>query len=269
MPELSLPPAAGRPLAPAAEDASPQAAGPRTLRRGLQVLAALRDHGTDGLCVTDLARYTGIQRPTIYRLMAALMEAGLAQPVPGTKRYRAQLTQEMGVPEADPRLRQTLAALRRLAQRTGDAVFLVVREGDESVSLHREIGGYPVQILATYAGKRQPLGVGSGGMALLAALPDDEARSIVDRNAAHLDEYGGMTSHEMLRLIENTRARGYSVVGNHAVRGALGVGCALLDAQGLPVLAISVTAIIDRMPAQRQREIAGWIKAELARLQQN
>ncbi len=123
-------------------------------------MAALRDHGTNGLCVTDLARYTGIQRPTIYRLMAALMEAGLAHPVAGTKRYRAQLAQDAGVAEADPRLRQTLPALRRLAERTGDAVFLVVRDGDESVSLHREIGGYPVQILATYAGKRQPAGRG-------------------------------------------------------------------------------------------------------------
>ncbi|OZI23215.1 IclR family transcriptional regulator [Bordetella genomosp. 9] len=248
------------------EDFTPTAAGPRTLRRGLQVLAALRDHGTDGLCVTDLARYTGIQRPTIYRLMAALMEAGLAQQVTGSKRYRARLAQEAGAPDSDPRLRQTLPALRRLAERTGDAVFLVVRDGDESISLHREIGGYPVQILATYAGKRQPLGVGSGGMALLSALPDEEARSIVERNAAQLDEYGGMTPHEMLRLVENTRARGYAVVGNHAVRGALGVGCALLDTHGMPVLAISVTAIIDRMPAQRQREIAGWIQAELSRL---
>ncbi|KAK80880.1 transcriptional regulator, IclR family, C-terminal domain protein [Bordetella holmesii CDC-H643-BH] len=159
-----------------------------------------------------------------------------------------------------------LPILKRLADRTGDAVFLVVRDGDDSVSLHREIGSYPVQILATYAGKRQPLGVGSGGMAILAALADDSAHDIVARNSGRLDEFGGMTTHEMHRLIENTRSRGYSVVGNHAVRGALGVGCALLDGQGLPLLAVSVTAIIDRMPAQRQREIAGWIKTELARL---
>ena len=121
-----------------------------------------------------------------------------------------------------------------------------------------------MQILATYAGKRQPLGVGSGGMALLAALPDEVARGIVERNSGRLDEYGGMTPQEMYRLIENT-ARGYSVVGNHAVR-ARWAGCALLDAHGAPLLAVSVTAIIDRMPAQRQREIAGWIKTELARL---
>jgi DNA-binding IclR family transcriptional regulator len=250
------------------DDDAPHSAGPRALRRGLQLLAALRDHGGDGLTVTDLARYTKIQRPTIYRLMAALLEAGLAFPVPDTKKYRAQLAPDAGAPEPDPRLRQTLPILRRLAERTGDAVFLVVREDDESVSLHREIGGYPVQILATFAGKRQPLGVGSGGMALLSALPDHEVHAIVARNAPQLDEYGGMTASEMLRLVENTRSRGYSVVGNHAVRGALGVGCALIDAQGAPLLAISVTAIIDRMPAQRQREIAGWIKMELARLQQ-
>ncbi|CFW44668.1 transcriptional regulator [Bordetella pertussis] len=61
-------------------------AGPRTLRRGLMVLAALRDQGPRGLSVTDIARQTGIQRPTIYRLLAALLDAGLVVPLQGTKR---------------------------------------------------------------------------------------------------------------------------------------------------------------------------------------
>ena len=177
------------------------------------------------LCVfPDLAQHN----------LGTLLDAGLVLPVTGTKKYRAQLAVDPDTRSRDPRVRQLLPVLRRLADRTGDAVFLVVREEDDSISLHREIGSYPVQILATYAGKRQPLGVGSGGMALLAALPDDIARGIVERNSGRLDEYGGMTPQEMYRLIENTRARGYSVVGNHAVRGALGVGCALLDSQGAP-----------------------------------
>lgn len=243
------------------------ASGPRTLRRGLLVLAALRNHGQMGLNVTDIARITAIQRPTIYRLLAALIEADLAAPVAGTKKYRSQLSAAANGPGADSRIQQTLPSLQRLAERTGDAVFLVVRDGDDSISLHREIGSYPVQILATYAGKRQPLGVGSGGMALLANLPDALAYSIMARNSGRLEEYGGMTHQEMRRLIENTRARGYSVVGNHAVRGALGVGCALLNPQGEPLLSISVTAIIDRMPTPRQREIAGLIQTELAALQ--
>lgn len=247
-------------------DAETEEAGPRTLRRGLAVLAALRDHGFESMSVTDLARHTAIRRPTIYRLLAALLDSGLVEAVPGTKRYRARMLSSPEAVHQDPRIGQTLPILKRLADRTGDAVFLVVRDADQSLSLQREIGSYPVQILATYAGKRQPLGVGSGGMALLAALPDAAANAIIERNADKLDEYGGMSPHEMRQLIANTRARGYAVVGNHAVRGALGVGCVLRDASGAPLFAISVTAILDRMPAPRQREIAGWIQEELAQL---
>ena len=203
------------------QDSDAAAAGPRTLRRGLAVLAALRDQGPDGLSVTDIARLTGIQRPTIYRLLAALLDAGLVLPVTGTKKYRAQLAVDPDTRSRDPRVRQLLPVLRRLADRTGDAVFLVVRDEDDSISLHREIGSYPVQILATYAGKRQPLGVGSGGMALLAALPDEVARGIVERNSGRLDEYGGMTPQEMYRLIENT-ARAAIRWWATTPRGALG-----------------------------------------------
>ena len=107
------------------QDSDAAAAGPRTLRRGLAVLAALRDQGPDGLSVTDIARLTGIQRPTIYRLLAALLDAGLVLPVTGTKKYRAQLAVDPDTRSRDPRVRQLLPVLRRLADRTGDAVFLV------------------------------------------------------------------------------------------------------------------------------------------------
>ncbi len=236
--------------------------GPRALRRGLLVLRVLHD-APAGLRITDLSRSTGLQRPTLYRLLAALIEAGLVAQNAHGRRYQALTGGATAAPQADPRIARMLPLMRHLAEHTGDAVFLVVRDGDDSLSLHREIGGYPVQILATTAGKRQPLGVGSASMALLAALPPAEAEQIVQNNAGRLQEYGGMTVNEMLRLIENTRARGYSVVGNHAVRGALGVGCAHLDAAGRPLLAISVTAIIERMPASRQRELAGLIRAGL------
>src|SRR5690606_23059672 len=100
---------------------------------------------------------------------------------------------------------------------------------------------------ATFAGKRQPLGVGSGGLALLAKLDDEEVDRIITSNSRQLEQYGGMSPREMRQLVINTRTRGYSVVGNYAVRGALGVGCALCDKEQMPYLAISVTAITDRM----------------------
>lgn len=241
--------------------------GPRTLRRGLHVLRALREHADAGLNVTEIGRLTGLQRPTVYRLLAALKEEGFVKNVSGTKRFSA-IRHALPVPlvHQDPRIELALPVMQQLAAQTGDAVFLVVRDGYESVSLWREIGPYPVQILATFAGKRQPLGVGSGGMALLAKLDDAEVDEIISHNSNEIELYGGMTTREMRQLVQNTRTRGYAVVGNYAVRGALGVGCALCDAAQKPYLAISVTAITDRMPATRQRDIAGLIQDSLKTL---
>src|SRR5690606_22182367 len=148
----------------------------------------------------------------------------------GTKRFTASHHTSVAVIDQDPRIELAFPVMQKLAALTGDAVFLVVRDGYESLSLWREIGPYPVQILATFAGKRQPLGVGSGGMALLAALDDTQVEQIIMHNNMELEQYGGMTTREMRQLVQNTRSRGYSVVGNYAVRGALGVGCALCDA---------------------------------------
>ena len=120
-------------------------------------MAALRDHGHVGLSVTDIARMV-IQRPTIYRLLAALIEADLVTPVAGTKKYRSQLSAPSGEHVVDARISQTLPSLQRLATLTGDAVFLVVRDGDDSMSLHREIDAIPCRYWRLMRASASPWG---------------------------------------------------------------------------------------------------------------
>ncbi|KAG1434812.1 hypothetical protein G6F57_021411 [Rhizopus arrhizus] len=124
--------------------------------------------------------------------------------------------------------------LRQISDVTGDSAFLICRAANDSLCLHREVGNYPVQVLAVTVGHRQPLGVGAAGLALLAALPPAEADEVVAQNEQVLRAYGGMTGVQMRRLVENTRDRGWSVVGNAAVPGVLGVGVALCDAGAAP-----------------------------------
>lgn len=251
----------------ATKTASDSSAGPRTLRRGLLLLQTLQNHDDKGLSVTELSRLTGLQRPTIYRLLAALTESEFVHAVGRTRRYASTKSY---LPTSDetnnPIVERAKPLMRELADQVGDAVFLVVRDGNNSVTLWREIGSYPVQILATYVNKAQPLGVGSAGMAILAKLDDASVDAIIEANVEQLELYGGMTQREMRQLIANTRTRGYSVVGNYAVRGALGVGAALCDAQGTPILGLSVTAITERMPSRRQKEIAQMLESTLATL---
>lgn len=253
---------------PTRDSASGEAAGslPRTLRRGLQVLGALRDAGPDGLHVVEVAQATGLQRPTVYRYLDVLVEEGYAQRNPRTKRFGIAMD---WAPQPDAHghaVRRLQPVLRHISDITGDSTFLICRAGSDSLCLHREVGNYALQVLSVTIGHRQPLGVGAAGLALLAALPANEASELIAQNDKALRAYGGMTAAQMHRLVDNTRDRGWSVVGNSAVPGALGVGVPVLDERGYPVLAISTCTMIDRIPASRQRQIAEQMRAAVARV---
>lgn len=241
--------------------------GSRTLRRGLQVLDAVIASGHEGLRVVDLCRAAGLERATVYRLLATLLEGGhIARR--GRFRYAAgPRLATVAAPAALPNMAMRLApVLERVSRACGDAAFAIVREGPASHCIARHVGTHPVQILVIQVGTRQPLGVGAAGLALLAALPDDEVAACTAANAPQLPHYGGMTPERLAILVRATRARGWSVVGNHATRGVLAAGMAVRNTAGEPVAAISVASTEDRMPRERQQLIARWMREALAAL---
>jgi DNA-binding IclR family transcriptional regulator len=228
-------------------------AGSRTLRRGLQVLDAVAASGHGGARVVDLCHAVGLERATVYRLLATLREAGYVV-TQGRFRY---------VP--GPRLRQPVPHMPNLAIRlqpvlehissvSGDAAFAIVRDGALSLCIARQLGSHPVQILVVQPGTHQPLG-------------DEQVDAIVAANATELARYGGMTPERIRLLIRATRERGWSIIGNHATRNVLAVGMAVRNARDEPVAAISVATTLARMPRERQqwiaREIRQGIKALL------
>ncbi|AKQ53992.1 IclR family transcriptional regulator [Bordetella hinzii] len=248
----------------------PTSSGPRTLLKGMHVLSLLKAAAPAGLGATEVAVQTGLDRVNVQRLFLALEASGWVTRNKAGKRFYAgddadSMQARLWTPPGVSRdlIVAAIEAARRLARQLGDAVFVIGRDGNESVGIHREIGDYPMQILASYAGKRHPMGVGSAGMALLASLSDAEARAVVRANSPRLEEYGGISAEMIDRLRVNARQRGYAVMQNYAVSGALGVGCALTRAEGVPVLAMSVSAITDRMPIARQAETARLLRREL------
>jgi DNA-binding IclR family transcriptional regulator len=242
-------------------------AGSRTLRRGLQLLDAVLACGRDGVRVVDLCRAAALERATVYRLLATLVETGYVAPqgrfryVPGSR--VAALAPADALPNMAVRLQPVLA---RISGACGDAAFAVVREGALSHCIARQVGTHPVQVLVIQVGTQQPLGVGAAGLALLAALPDAQVAAIIAANAPRLHAYGGMTPERMQILVRATRERGWSVIGNHATRGVLAAGMAVRNAAGEPVAAISVASTLPRMPRERQQLIARTIRESLAEL---
>ena len=235
----------------------------RALRRGLAVLDAVQRSGDDGLRVVDLCRVLQLQRATVHRVLATLLDTGHLH---RADRFRYRAAASGAASRSSPRgtpaeiARRLAPVLARISGSCGDASFAVVREGHSAWCVARQVGTHPVQILAVQVGRRQPLGVGAAGLALLAALPEADAEAAILAHDVMLSSYGGMTPERLRLLLRTTRERGWSVVGNHAARNALGVGLAVCDPDtGQPVAGVSVAADMVRMTPPRQRWIAGLI----------
>lgn len=252
---------------PAGRSARTEDASSRTLQRGLRLLDAVLDSGRDGRRVVDLCHATGLERATVHRLLTTLIECGYVA-VKGRFRYiagprLAMHAQRVAHSGLAARLQPVLA---RVSAACGDAAFAIVREGAASHCIARHVGTHPVQVLVIQVGTRQPLGVGAAGLALLAALPDEDVAAAIAANAPDFARYGSMTADRMKILVRSTRERGWSVIGNHATRNVLAVGMAVLGRDGTPEAAISVASISERMPRERQQLIARAMREALAAL---
>lgn len=242
-------------------------ASSRTLQRGLRLLDAILESGRDGQRVIDLCRTTRLERATVHRLLATLIECGYVA-VHGRFRYvtgprLAERAHHVEHSDFATRLQPVLA---RVSEACGDAAFAIVREGPTSHCIARHVGTHPVQILVIQIGTRQPLGVGAAGLALLAALPDNDVDAAIAANSPDFVRYGNMNPDRMKILVRSTRERGWSVIGNHATRGVLAVGMAVLSRDGIPQAAISVASTMERMPRDRQQLIARSMRDALADL---
>ncbi|WP_374521688.1 IclR family transcriptional regulator [Hydrogenophaga sp.] len=237
--------------------------GNRSLMRGLAVLDCVGRHGETGVRIADLVRECDLERPTIYRLLATLIDCGYVEQI---ERFRYALcsTHVKAVNSPlDTVVEQLSSVLKRVSEVSEDAAFAIIREGTQSHCIARQIGSFPVQAVTVEVGRRQPLGVGAAGMALLASLPETDASEIIKANASALASYGGMTPARLQLLLKTTRERGWSVVGNHVIENILGVGISVPALHfGVPA-AISVAAPVQRMSQARQQFLIKTMKKAL------
>lgn len=148
------------------------------------------------------------------------------------------------------------AALERLAAWSGDTVYLSERVGNEAVTTARVEGAFPLKTLSHHVGLRRPLGVGAGGLAILAALDPEEVERIVQSNEQQLPALAGFDAGFLLEAVGQTRARGFAYLDNRATRGMAAVGVALYDATTDSRAAISIAAVTARMTLGKAEQLA-------------
>lgn len=242
--------------------------GSQTVSRAIELLRLVSSGGREGMRLADVVQVCGLSRPTVHRLLTELVDGGLLMRSAGKRYFLGQFAYELGLSAAAQFHLRDLCAphLERIANVTGDTVFLVVRSGPDSFCLDRRTGAYPVKVFSVEVGNRQPMGVGAGGLALLAWLPERDRQAVIERNAHRLPQHGGLTSSLLVKMVDEARSQGYSRVSDFAIAGVTGVGMPVRDAAGQTIVAVSVTCVTMRMTAQHQEEVLHVLGQEVGRL---
>ena len=244
--------------------------GTQSIDRTLGVLKHVVANGSHGLTVAELVAVSGLERPTMHRIVQALERQGLLKRPDGSKRYvLGDYCRQMVAAYADRADLRTVCepVLKGVSEETGNSAFLIGRIGFESICLARVIGSYPVQVLMVSVGTRQPLGPGAGGLAILSTLPQAEQYECIRANAKRLGSYGALTESTLRALVRATQRRGHAIIGHYSVPGVIGIGMAMRNASGSVLGAITTASIDSRMSKKQQQVAALSIAKHIERVQ--
>jgi len=229
--------------------------GTQTIQRAVLLLRLLTYYNRSGLRLVDLAALSNLERPTVHRMLHGLIDENLVVQDQATKRYfLGPVIYEMGL-AASPKnhLRDVCHPyLQWVAANTGVTVFLTVRSGFDGVCIDRKDGTPPIKVkvfvLDFDIGQHRPLGIGTGCMAILSALPDELVDSIIAVNQQRqVFAKGPNTLKHLRRQIMETRDKGYATRTLSEDPTISAMGLAIPGEGNEPVGAVSIRGLTSRL----------------------
>ena len=228
--------------------ASAQVAGTASFSKFMHVLQLVAD-AQGPVNVTALMHASGYPRPTVHRIVAALIaERLLVEASHGaTLALGPRLIQLASRSWGRSELR--LAAvdeLKRLRDLTGETVHLAVSNGTNMVYIEKLESPSAVR-MTSRIGTSVSLHATAVGKAYLAALDDAALKPLL--KGLPLPRYTANTTTDIASLraqIAATRTRGWSVDNEENEPGIFCFGAVIRGPAGVPVAAISVSTLVFR-----------------------
>lgn len=225
----------------------------KTAETSLAVLARLKDEGAMG--PTALAEELDLAKSTVHRHLKTLERGGYVVPVDDGYRIGLRLL-DFGISARSQHDLYTVAKPKvdELAAETGEKVWCVTEECGRGIHLYGAAGKHSVRTHAR-EGKRTYLHQHAAGKAILASLPDERVRAIVDRHGLPAKTPKTITDPEdLFAELETIRGRGFAINREESVRKLHAVGVSITDASGGVVGAISISGPSNRLRGDRLSE---------------
>ena len=215
----------------------------------------------------------GYARPTLYRYLKTLSEAGLLASHPHAGYTLGPKIVEMDylLRLSDPLILATHPVLEDLAVTFPGTALLVRWYGDRMLCVDA-VNHQPEPLSSYPRGRPMPMGRGAIARAILAFLPKPQALSIIETHLSEWQALGlGDTAETVHGAMRQVRRDGYSMAFGEVTPGVVGTAAPVFDQARSPVGALCLTlretdtdAAIRARLADRVLDGAADISARLA-----
>jgi IclR family KDG regulon transcriptional repressor len=200
--------------------------------------------------LADLAQRTGIPRPTAFRLLTTLEQAGFVVKESGEYQLGIKCFVLGNVVAASLDLKEkSHAHLQQLRDATGETVHLAVLEEWQVLYLERLQSPHPIGFMRSRIGAVVPAYCTSLGKTLLAFKPGDEVKAWLSTQTLKAMTPDTITSvPALLKELRAIRERGCAVDEQEHELGVRCIAAPVFNHAGEAVAAISIAGPAERMP---------------------
>ncbi len=234
------------------------------LAKSLGLLRWMVESDLESVGVRSAAKALGLTPSSTHRLISALVEEGyLQKEESGTGRYVLGIEMMLMSQRAASRwpLRNiAMAPMRAMAAESNESAYLNLFDYDRgenigiaSVETKQEVR-YIVELH-----KWKPIHVGAAGHAVMAFLPEEERRRIIERSGLAPATSRSIVDPDALdEALKQVRSQGYAITQGQRIPGAIGIAAPIFCSRGRALGSVGIS-----MPEQRFRPD---MEANLARI---
>lgn len=220
----------------------------QSLEKGLAVLRAFSARRRT-MTLADVAEATDITKSSAQRMVFTLEKLGYVRKHPKTRRY--QLTprvMEIGFNylAAHSLIDVANPFLSELTKVTTETSCLTEPDGLDMVYVARFVSAQFVPVHMPI-GSRIPMYCTASGRAFLSALPEEEARGLIEASDRVAHTMHTCTDvDEILRTLRQARQQGFATNAEELFLGDMTIAAPVLGSQGRPVASVHVVAPTSR-----------------------
>jgi IclR family transcriptional regulator, acetate operon repressor len=208
--------------------------------------------------LSELARMAELDKATVHRLLQTLAKHGLVEQSLQSKLYRlgaGTLRLARNREASFPTATLVIDELRALSAMTGETSHASLIAGGSLATIGLVMGTKAIHVTLD-EGESLPFHATASGIACMAFLPAENVTSILKQKLKKYTDNTTISTSDIAKAIEQTRARGYAVSDQSYESDVYGIAAPLFGHGGLACGAVAVATPAHRMTREIRNSTA-------------